>query len=117
MTTMTVINAVILLAAIAFCGWRYSVNAGTLESVFTKEVPSDLQVYLLGGQKVANHQDLYDGDLLPGLPFTYPPFSGVVFSWFGLPTPTLAFWWNALAVVLLGVVCYGAALVRAWPRG
>lgn len=109
MTTMTVINAVILLAAIAFCGWRYSVNAGTLESVFTKEVPSDLQVYRLGGQKVANHQDLYDGDLLPGLPFTYPPFSGVVFSWFGLPTPTLAFWWNALAVVLLGVVCYGAS--------
>ena len=109
MTTMTVINAVILLAAIAFCGWRYSVNAGTLESVFTKEVPSDLQVYLLGGQKVANHQDLYDVDLLPELPFTYPPFSGVVFSWFGLPTPTLAFWWNALAVVLLGVVCYGAS--------
>ncbi|OFT84021.1 glycosyltransferase 87 family protein [Corynebacterium sp. HMSC29G08] len=106
---MTALNAAILLVAIAFCGWRYSVNAGMQESAFTKEVPSDLQVYLLGGQRMANHQDLYDGDLLPGLPFTYPPFAGVVFSWFGEPTSALGLWWNALAVGVLVVVCYVAS--------
>ena len=62
-----------LLLLLAFASWRY-IDTG-LPNAFTTEFPSDLKVYLLGGEKVAEHQPLYATDLLPGLPFTYPPVS------------------------------------------
>lgn len=91
-----------LLAAIAFSIWRYL--ATDMENAFTTELPSDLEVYLLGGEKVARHQPLYSGDLLPGLPFTYPPFAGVIFSWFEASEALGVAWKIASLVVLVWVV-------------
>lgn len=50
---------------------------------FRMLLPLDLEIYLDGGKRVLNHTPLYDGDINVehGLPFTYPPFSGWVFSW------------------------------------
>ncbi len=91
-----------LLAAIAFAIWRYV--RSPLEHAFTTEIPNDLEVYLLGGQRVAEHQPLYAGDLMPGLPFTYPPFAGVLFSWLGEATTAKGIAWNVFSVVVLGAV-------------
>lgn len=99
-------NALGLIAAIAFCVWRYRTH--DLEHLFTTDVPTDLQVYLLGGQRVANHEPLYSGDLIPGLPFTYPPFAGVVFSWFPEATPALGIWWKVLSVAAMAAVIYAS---------
>lgn len=50
---------------------------------FRMIMPLDLEIYLDGGKRVLDHTPLYDGDINVehGLPFTYPPFSGWVFSW------------------------------------
>ena len=90
-----------LLFLLAFASWRY-IDSG-LPNAFTTEFPSDLKVYLLGGEKVAEHQPLYDADLLPGLPFTYPPFAGVVFSWLTEST-ALGIAWKALSVLVVLLV-------------
>lgn len=107
------LNALGLITLIAVAVWRYRVNAGELENAFNTKVPSDLEVYLLGGQKVAGHQPLYAGDLLPGLPFTYPPFAGVVFSWFGQATPALGVAWKVATVVVLALVVKGASASKS----
>lgn len=39
------------------------------------DLPVDLHVYLLGADNALAGVSLYEGDLLPGLPFTYPPFA------------------------------------------
>lgn len=96
-----------LALVIAFAVFKYATTDGN--HAFTGKFPSDLEVYLLGGQKVANHQPLYDSDLLPGLPFTYPPFAGVVFSWFGAPSEALAFAWMTASVVVLGWVVWASS--------
>ena len=90
-----------LLLLLAFASWRY-IDSG-LPNAFTTEFPSDLKVYLLGGEKVAEHQPLYDADLLPGLPFTYPPFAGVVFSWL-TESETLGVAWKLASVVVVLLV-------------
>lgn len=100
-------NPLILAVVIAFTIWRYFESP--LNHAFTPDIPSDLQVYLLGGQRVANDLPLYDGDLLPGLPFTYPPFAGVVFSWFGEPTQALGIAWTVLSVAVLGWVVWASS--------
>lgn len=53
---------------------------------FRTKLPLDLEIYLNGGKRVLDHVPLYDGDINTelGLPFTYPPFSGWVFSWLAL---------------------------------
>lgn len=108
-------NALVLIALLAFAVWRYRVNADELENAFNTKIPTDLVVYLLGGEKVANHQPLYDGDLTPGLPFTYPPFAGVVFSWFGAPTEALGVAWNVASVVVLALVIKAASSSKTSP--
>lgn len=90
-----------LILLLAFAVWRY-IDTG-LPNAFTADFPSDLKVYLLGGQKVAADQPLYESDLLPGLPFTYPPFAGVVFSWFTEST-ALGIAWKILSVLVLLLV-------------
>ena len=90
-----------LILLLAFAIWRYIDS--DLPNAFTTEFPSDLKVYLLGGEKVATHQPLYEADLLPGLPFTYPPFAGVVFSWLTEST-TLGVVWKALSVLVILLV-------------
>ena len=85
-----------------------AVAVGAATTEFTTKFPSDLKVYLLGGQQVKEGLPLYAGDLLPGLPFTYPPFAGVVFSW--LPeTPTLGLAWKIASAVVLALVVWGSS--------
>lgn len=69
-------------------------------------VPTDLTVYLLGGQRVNDGGDLYGAPLLGDLPFTYPPFSGAVFRWLATLTPDLAtiLWQGANLAALVGVI-------------
>ena len=67
-------------------------------------VPLDLAIYRLGGQEVAAGQALYDAPLIGKLPFTYPPLSGVVFSWLSALSD------NAL-IVLWQI---GGAVALAW---
>lgn len=100
---------------LAFSIWRY--RQSDLEHAFSIRIPSDFEVYLRGGEKVAHNQPLYDGDLLPDLPFTYPPFAGVVFSWLGEPTLAKATAWTALSVVVLAGVVRGASTSKSpWLR-
>lgn len=99
-------NPLLLAAVVAFSVWRYATSS--FDHAFSTDVPSDLQVYLLGGERVAQGLPLYDGDLLPGLPFTYPPFAGVVFSWLGEPTEALGVAWTAASVVVLGWVVWAS---------
>ncbi|MCP1388121.1 glycosyltransferase 87 family protein [Corynebacterium sp. TA-R-1] len=113
----SIANAVGLAVALAFGAWRYSINHGDLHSIFRTSVPTDLQVYLLGGELVRNGQPLYEADLLPGLPFTYPPFAGVVFSWFGEATSALGIAWTVVSILtLMWVVWMSARATRTSAR-
>lgn len=69
---------------------------------FRMIMPLDLEIYLDGGKRVLNHTPLYDGDINVehGLPFTYPPFSGWVFSWLARADyDTVAVIWYALTAL------------------
>ena len=90
-----------LLLLLALAVWRYRETG--LPSAFTTDFPSDLKVYVLGGEQVRAGQPLYAGDLLPGLPFTYPPFAGVVFSWL-TESAALGVAWKAASVLVLWLV-------------
>ena len=90
-----------LLLLLALAVWRYRETG--LPSAFTTDFPSDLKVYVLGGEQVSAGQPLYAGDLLPGLPFTYPPFAGVVFSWL-TESEALGVAWKAASVLVLWLV-------------
>ncbi|AKK06992.1 putative DUF2029 family protein [Corynebacterium mustelae] len=56
------------------------------ESQIFRVPPVDLLVYKLAAISLNSEGNLYDGDFVPGLPFTYPPFAGVVFR----PLPLFA---------------------------
>lgn len=90
-----------LLLLLALAVWRYRETG--LTSAFTTNFPSDLKVYVLGGDQVSAGQPLYAGDLLPRLPFTYPPFAGVVFSWL-TESEALGVAWKAASVLVLWLV-------------
>jgi len=68
--------------------------------------PSDLTVYLLGGQRVNDGGDLYATPLLGDLPFTYPPFAAAVFRWLATLSPDLAtiLWQTANLAALASVI-------------
>lgn len=101
---------ILLAIAVALAAFRYA--TGDLPSAFTTDFPSDLEVYLLGGRKVAEHLPLYGDDLLPGLPFTYPPFAAVVFSWFHESEALGVAWKIASVAVLAGVVAASSETKR-----
>lgn len=66
---------------------------------------TDLEVYQLAGRAVAGGSQLYAGPMLPGLPFTYPPFAGAVFQWIGqIPYPALALIWQGCSFAALVAV-------------
>lgn len=44
--------------------------------------PLDLAIYILAGQQLRDGGNLYDGNYIYDLPFTYPPFAGVLFQGF-----------------------------------
>lgn len=76
------------------------------QSAFVWRMPLDLAIYLKGGAEVAQGQPLYDGPLIYDLPFTYPPFAGVVFA--GLDplsdNATMSLWHGATFLALFAVV-------------
>ncbi|MCQ9370974.1 glycosyltransferase 87 family protein [Corynebacterium sp. 35RC1] len=51
-----------------------------IKDSITQWLPPDLAVYVLAGRQLADGGNLYDGDFVPGLPFTYPPFAGTLFA-------------------------------------
>ncbi|MDO5511680.1 glycosyltransferase 87 family protein [Corynebacterium sp.] len=73
-------------------------------------VPTDLQVYLLAGDRLNEGGLLYDSPLLGELPFTYPPFAAGVFRWLSTLTPELAtiVWQtsNLLALIAVILMCF-----------
>ncbi|HIW95892.1 MAG TPA: DUF2029 domain-containing protein [Candidatus Corynebacterium gallistercoris] len=70
---MAIIPLIILLCLAA---WRVNAEMNPMEfPLLFRELPVDLHVYLLGADDALGGLPLYDGDLLPGLPFTYPPFA------------------------------------------
>lgn len=100
---------ILLLIVVAVAVYRYVTTP--LETAFSTAYPSDLHVYVLGGQQVKDHLPLYAHDLLPGLPFTYPPFAGVVFSW--LPTEEwFGVAWKLVSVVVLAGVVWGSSISK-----
>ena len=65
----------------------------------------DLRVYWLAGRLLDAGHSLYDGGIIGQLPFTYPPFAGILF--WGLADTdfqTLCYWWEGISVLLLAVV-------------
>ncbi|MFD6624386.1 glycosyltransferase 87 family protein [Streptomyces diastaticus] len=75
-------------------------------STFTRM--DDLRVYYAGGEAVLNGAPLYDFSVgLHDLPFTYPPFAGLLFT----PLAILPLWaaeagWAALNVLALGWIAW-----------
>lgn len=68
--------------------------------------PLDFEIYRLAGLALNSEQNLYDGDFLPGLPFTYPPFAGALFRFLPVFTPLVGtiLWQGASFVSLLIVL-------------
>ena len=60
---------------------RYAANYESLNSVFKTDVPLDLWIYMRGGERVTDGVNLYEGAIYNDLPFTYPPFAGMIFAW------------------------------------
>lgn len=78
---------------------EFSLDAS--QRVFQPE-PVDLQVYRLAGQHLAEGGQLYAGDFIPGLPFTYPPFAGAFFELFAsVPSPAATWLWQVLNFLAL----------------
>lgn len=70
-------------------------------------VDVDFLVYLGAADALMSGQDLYSGSSVDGLPFTYPPFAGVVFIPFDLFPPTVAFAiWTVLSVASLLLIAW-----------
>lgn len=85
---------------LVFIRSRYRALAPTQQSFFDEQVPLDLWIYLRGGERVLDGVPLYEGALYHDLPFTYPPFSGVLFSWLAhLEDPTVFTLWQAMSII------------------
>lgn len=76
---MTVIASLTVL--VVLIALRYAANWNAMNSVFKTNVPLDLWIYMRGGERVTDGVNLYDGAIFKDLPFTYPPFSGLIFAW------------------------------------
>lgn len=107
----------ILLAASA-------VRAGTRPGVFGDkgldifQLSPDFMVYYTAGERLNDGLDIYDGGLWGILPFTYPPFSGVVFRALPLfPPADSAILWAMLCAGCLIAVTVGVLVQRGWTPG
>lgn len=68
--------------------------------------PLDLAIYILAGHHLRNGGNLYEGNYIYDLPFTYPPFAGVLFqgfTFFGNLEATLL-WQGANLLALMAVI-------------
>lgn len=102
---MTVIASLSVL--VALIALRYVANWNVMNSVFKTNVPLDLWIYMRGGERVTDGVDLYEGAIFKDLPFTYPPFSGLIFAWVSaLDDHTVTAIWQTTTVVCAAAVIW-----------
>ncbi|APT93305.1 hypothetical protein CPHO_10830 [Corynebacterium phocae] len=91
-----------LLTALVF--YRYSIFDS--DHALQWREPLDLKIYALAGKDVAEGGLLYDAPYIGDLPFTYPPFAGVVFQGLAALSADTVFvlWQFGTAFALLAVV-------------
>ncbi len=94
----------LLAALIGVIVYRFSIYDGN--SAFVWRVPLDLKIYWLAGGEVAQGADLYDNAYIGDLPFTYPPFSGTLFTWLSrlADAPLILLWQGGTALALFTVI-------------
>ena len=94
----------VLAALIGVIVYRFSIFNGN--SAFVWRVPLDLKIYWLAGGEVAQGADLYDNAYIGDLPFTYPPFSGTLFTWLSrlADAPLILLWQGGTALALFTVI-------------
>lgn len=94
----------LLAALIGVIVYRFSIYDGN--SAFVWRVPLDLKIYWLAGGEVAQGADLYDNAYIGDLPFTYPPFSGTLFTWLSKlgDAPLIVLWQGGTALALFTVI-------------
>ena len=94
----------LLAALIGVIVYRFSIFDGN--SAFVWRVPLDLKIYWLAGGEVAQGADLYDNAYIGDLPFTYPPFSGTLFTWLSTldDAPLILLWQGGTALALFTVI-------------
>ena len=96
-----------LIATLTYFGYFLldKIHHTTYDNAFRMEVPLDFSIYLLGGQRVTNHENLYDGTIIDPWPFTYPPFAGWLFSlWDGASFESATVVWHAISFAALTTV-------------
>lgn len=94
----------LLAALIGVIVYRFSIYDGN--SAFVWRVPLDLKIYWLAGGEVAQGANLYDNAYIGDLPFTYPPFSGTLFTWLSslADDPLILLWQGGTALALFTVI-------------
>ena len=94
----------LLAALVGVIVYRFSIFDGN--SAFVWRVPLDLKIYWLAGGEVAQGADLYDNAYIGDLPFTYPPFSGTLFTWLSKldDAPLILLWQGGTALALFTVI-------------
>lgn len=104
----------ILLVLALWCAQAVVARESQARHSLTHWLPVDLKVYTLGGQAVSRGASLYSNDFVPGLPFTYPPFAGWVFSLFASYDPKIiTIGWQTLNFLcLLAVIAMVVARHR-----
>ncbi|WP_194818470.1 glycosyltransferase 87 family protein [Nocardia sp. XZ_19_385] len=94
------------LAAVLVLVWHcYAVPLGTpYYGLFSNDL--DLEVYRAGGEVWRRHAALYDGPVIYGMEFTYPPFAALVFVVLTVAgmAVTKVLWWVATMVALVLLV-------------
>lgn len=96
-----------LIAALTYFGYYIldKIHNTDYHNAFTMKVPLDFSIYLLGGQRVTHHENLYDGTIVDRWPFTYPPFAGWLFSlWDGASFESATVVWHAISFAALVTV-------------
>lgn len=111
--------ACVLLVACGVIVYRYWANFAEYNSVFKTDIPLDLWIYLRGGERLITGEALYSGNIIFDLPFTYPPFSGLLFSWLGvLDDIVVTVLWHTMSIVCTLVVlwlCFARLGVKMTP--
>ena len=102
---MTVIASLSVLVVLITL--RYLLEHSPLNNVFETTVPLDLWIYMRGGERVTDGVNLYEGAIFNDLPFTYPPFAGMIFAWVSmLDDATVTAIWHTTTVACVMVVIW-----------
>lgn len=99
--------AVTLIVVIVFALYRYWANHLEGTSVFETDIPLDLWIYLRGGERVLDGVNVYDAPIYDDLPFTYPPFSAMLFAGLSLlRDETVTMLWHIGTLIGIGWVIW-----------